>query len=85
MCDMFLILKAIFFTGYANDNTLFAVADNIEDVIRSSEEVGENLITWFSNNQMKLNPDKFHLPLNTKKPTTLKIGNLHVKYYANSY
>ena len=85
MCDMFLILKAIFFTGYANDNTLFAVADNIEDVIRSSEEVGENLITWFSNNQMKLNPDKFHLPLNTKKQTTLKIGNLHVKYYANSY
>ena len=41
--DMF-ILKTVYFTGYADD-TPFAIADNIKDVIRSSEEVGENLIT----------------------------------------
>ena len=34
-CDMFLILKTVYFTGY---------------VIRSLEHNGENLITWFSNN-----------------------------------
>ena len=28
---------------YANDNMPFAVTDNIKDVIRSLEEVGENL------------------------------------------
>ena len=55
MCDMFLILKTVYFTGYADDNTPFAVADNIEDVTSSLEDVGRNLITWFSNNQMKLN------------------------------
>ena len=61
VCDMFLILKRVYFTGYADDKNPFAVADNIKDVIQSLEEVGENLITWFSNNHMKLNPDKCHL------------------------
>ena len=42
-CDIFLILQTVYFTSYADDNTLFAVADNIEDVIRFLEEVGENL------------------------------------------
>ena len=54
-------------------------ADNIKDVIQYLKEVGENLITWFSNNQMKLNPDKYHLLLNTKDQTTLKIDNLNIK------
>ena len=38
MCDMFLILvilKTVYFTGYANGITSFTVADDIEDVISS--------------------------------------------------
>ena len=50
MCDMFLILKIVYITGYADDNTPFPVADNIKVVIQSLEEVGENPIIWFSNN-----------------------------------
>ena len=42
------------------DNSPFAVAHNIKDVIRSLEEVDENLITW-------LNSDKCHLFLNTNE------------------
>ena len=61
--DMFLVLNTVYFTSYADGNSLFADVDNIKDLIQSLEEVGENLITWFSNNQMKLNPDKFHLLL----------------------
>ena len=75
MCDMFLILKTIYYA----DDTPFAVTDHIEDVMRSFEEVGENHITWFSDNQMKLNPDKCLLLLNNKDQTTLKIGNLQIK------
>ena len=74
---MFFILKTSYLTGY--DNTPFAVAENIKDVIRSLEEVGENLNTWFAVNQMKLNSDKCHLLLNTKEQSTFKIGNLHIK------
>ena len=73
MSDMFLILKTVYFTSYKDDNNPLAVTDNIEDVLQSIEEVGENLITWFSENQMKLNPDKCHQLLNSKEQTTLNI------------
>ena len=61
MCDMFLILKATYFTGYTDDNTPFAVRNNIVDVVKALEEIGEKLLNWFLNNEMKLNTDKCHL------------------------
>ena len=47
MCYMFLILKAIYFTGYADDNSPFVVRDNIADVMKALEDIGENLVNWF--------------------------------------
>ena len=55
MCDMLLILKTTSFTDYVNDNTPLVTRDNTTNVIRVFEEIGENLIKWFSDNQMKLN------------------------------
>ena len=78
MCDMLLRLKGTYFTGYADDNTPFAVRDNITDVIKALEEIGESLVNWFSNNEMKLNTDKCHLLLNSQEHNTLKIGDLHI-------
>ena len=52
--------------------------DNITDVIKALEETGENLVNWLSNNVTKLNTDKSHLLLNSQKPNTLKIGDLHI-------
>ena len=65
MCDLLLTLKIVYFIDNVDENTPFAVEDNIEDVMRPLKEIGENLIIWFSNNQMNLNPDKCHLLLNT--------------------
>ena len=62
---MFLILKTVYITSYADDNNLSVVADNVKDVVRSLEEVGENMITWCSDNQIKMNIDKCHQLLNT--------------------
>ena len=78
MCNMFLILKVTYFTGYADDNTPFVVKDNIADAIKALEEIGENLLNWFSNIEMKLNTDICHLLLNNQEPNTLKIGDLHI-------
>ena len=75
---MFLILNTTCFAGYADDNTSFVVRDNIADVIKALEEIGENLLNWFSNNEMKLNTDKCHLLLNSQEPNALKIGDLHI-------
>ena len=80
MCvsDMFLILNTIYFTGYADDNTPFVVRNNITDVIKALEEIGKNLVNWFSNNEMKLNTIKCHLLLNSREPNTLQTGDLHI-------
>ena len=43
MCDMFLILKTTYFTGYADNDTPFLVRDDITDVIKALDETGQNL------------------------------------------
>ena len=58
--------------------TNYLCRNNIADVIKALEEIGENLVNWFSNNEMKLNTDKCHLLLNSQEPNTLKIGDLHI-------
>ena len=35
MCSMLLVLKIIYLTDYADDNTLFMVGDNTEDMVHS--------------------------------------------------
>ena len=73
---MLLILKTTSFTGYADDNTPSAVRENTTNVIKALEDICENLIKWFSDNQMNLNTDKCHVFfLNSQGPKTIKIGN----------
>ena len=50
MCDMFLILKITSFIGYADDNAPFVVRENKTNVMKTLEDVVENLIKWFSDN-----------------------------------
>ena len=81
MCDMCLILKATNFTGYLDDNTPFVVRDNIADVIKALEEIGEYLLNWFLNNVRKINTDKCRLLLNSQEPNFLKIDDLRINNY----
>ena len=77
MCGMFLILKGTYFTDYVDDNTPFVVRDNIKDVKKALEEIGESLVNLFLNNEIMLNTDKCHLLLNSQEPNKLKIADLH--------
>ena len=54
------------------------VRDNIADVIKALVEIGENLLNWFSNNEMNLNTDKCHPLLNIQELNTIEIGDLHI-------
>ena len=62
---MFLILKTIYFFGYTDNNILFVVRDNITDVMKALEEIGDNFVNWFLNNsanllqQPKINSKRF--------------------------
>ena len=53
MCDMFLILKPTYFTGYADDSAAFVFRDSIADLIRALQEIGENPLNRFSNNDIE--------------------------------
>ena len=79
MCYMLLILKTTSFTCYADDNTPLVVKENTTNVFKAFENIGENLIKWFIDTQMKLNTDKYHVLLNSQGPKTIKIGNLCIK------
>ena len=69
MCEMFLILKTISFTRYADDKTPFTVRENATNVIKALEEI-KYPMNWFSDNLMKLNIDKCHVLLNNQEPRT---------------
>ena len=51
------------------------VRDNIIDVIKALEEIGENLVNWFLNNETKQDTYKCHLLLNSQEPNALKIDD----------
>ena len=65
LCDLFVHLKDIDFASYADDNTPYTEHESIGQVISRLEETAKSLFKWFSDNQMKANPGKCHLLLNS--------------------
>ena len=75
LADLFFILNYIDTANYADDNTPYAIADNIDDLIKSLEEASTALFQWFDSNLIKSNPDKCHLLISSKNV------NVHVCEY----
>ena len=46
--------------NYADDNTLSCVDSSFASVKATLEAEGNELVDWFTRNQMQANPDKFH-------------------------
>ena len=61
LCDLFSIMNKIELASYSDDNTPYAVGNNIQKLILKLQSVSKTLFQWFSDNQMKANSDKFHL------------------------
>ena len=61
MCDLYFIVNEVDFASYAVDNTPFVSGERLDDVLDSLKNASLKLFDWFSNNQMKANPDKCHL------------------------
>ena len=79
LCDLFLIIDNIDFASYADDNTAYTTDENAKKVIDKYEIVAKSLFKWFSNNQMKANPNKYHLLISSISQSELKIGNATIK------
>ena len=63
--------------NFADDNTPFTSANNIDDLIYTLEKAFSSFFKWFKDNLFKGNPDKCHLLVPMKKKTNIEfsIGN----------
>ena len=75
---MFFIIEDTDIASYADDNTPYVIADNIDGVIKSLEEASEILFKWFNNNLMRINANKCHLLVSTNNTVKIKIGNFDI-------
>lgn len=62
------------FASYADDKTSNTSGQDIDDVIGTLENDSVKLFRWFSNNNMKVNKNKYYLRLCKKDRVTIKIG-----------
>ena len=64
--------------SYADDNTPYAVGNNIEELIVKLQNASKTLFQWFSHNQMKPNPDKCSFICSTSKKMSLIAENKEI-------
>ena len=76
ICDLFFDDIHIDLANYADDTTPYAYDLELDKVIESLEKNIDKLFHWFSDNFLKANLDKCHLPINTDENVALKIMKL---------
>ena len=64
LTGLFFTISNINIASYADDNTSYITADNIDDLIKSLEEASTALFQWFDHIFLKSNLGKFHLLIN---------------------
>ena len=62
----------------ADDNTAYTVGTNIEELIVKLQNASKTLFQWFSDNQMKSNPDKCNFICSTSKKVKLIVENKEI-------
>ena len=75
LADLFFIVNSTDNANYADDNTPYAIASDIDSLIASLDEASKSLFTCFDNNLMKSNADKCHLLVNSNEKVTIKLGS----------
>ena len=75
---MFFELSQTDFASYADDNTPYMEANNIDEVITILENYSTQLFKWFSNNQTKANKDKCHPVISNNEKVPMKIDNIEL-------
>ena len=79
LCDLFFITKETGFSSYADGKTPYRTAVTIEEVIKLLERDSMMLFKWFSDNQMKANISKCHLPVNEKGEVVTHLEETEIK------
>ena len=65
--------------NFADDNTPFTSANNIDDLIYTLEKAFSSFFKWFKDNLFKGNPDKCHLLVSTNEKIKINIGDFSIE------
>ena len=76
---MFFELRPSDFASYADDNTPYVEANNVDEVIAILENDSIQLLKWFSDNQVKASKDKYHLFITSDEKVSMKIDNIEIE------
>ena len=79
LCDLFVIMDQHDKANYADDNTPYVSGKNIEEVVKSLEEVSRLILKRFSDNQFQGNTSKCHLLLSTDLQVHVNLGTAQIK------
>ena len=79
LADLFLMHSDIDIANFADDNTPYLSAKNVEDVIDSSERTSVSLFRLFENNLLKGNDDKCHFLVSTSQEESLNVNKFKIK------
>ena len=79
LADLFFIHSDIDIANFADDNTPYLSAKNVEDVIGPLERASVSLFKWFENNLLKGNADKCNFLVSTSQKVSLNVNNFEIK------
>ena len=77
--DLFLIHSDTDSANFADDNTPYLSAENVEDATESLERSSVSLFRWFENNLLNSNADKYHFLVSTNQEISLNVNNFKIK------
>ena len=79
--DMFMGLTDTEVCNYADDTTLYACNESLQNVVNSLERDTQKIITWFPDNYKRLNEEKCHLMTfsTSSTDTSIHVGNAQIK------
>ena len=79
MADLFFILNDVNIASYADDNTPYVIADDINGVITSLEKASKALFEWLENNLLKGNANKCHLLVKSSDAVNFRVSEYDIK------
>ena len=80
LCDLFLEDENNYFANYADDVTPYSVGSTATEVLENLFDITNKLFTWFADNQMNANDDKYHLLLSSPDEcAVIRIENSTIK------
>ena len=80
LCNLFVIIMGnVDIATYVNDNTSYTTWNSIERVIEKLKNAKKTLCWWFSDDQMKANPDKWCFLCSSEGEVSLTVENKKIK------